>query len=95
VRREILEESGIQTGDVRYIACQPWPFPSSLMIGCIAEATSSAITVDPTELEEARWFSRDELEEMRVKSTDMEASPRLSPPLALAHQLAKRWLAGA
>ena len=95
VRREILEEAGIETGAVRYVACQPWPFPSSLMIGCIAEATSSAITVDPTELEEARWFSRDELEEMRVKSTDMEASPRLSPPLALAHQLAKRWLAGA
>ncbi len=95
VRREILEESGIKTGDVRYVACQPWPFPSSLMIGCIAEATSSAITVDPTELEEARWFSRDEVEEMRMKSTDMEASPRLSPPLALAHQLAKRWLAGA
>ncbi len=95
VRREIWEEAGVKTGAVRYVASQPWPFPSSLMIGCIAEATDAAITVDQDELEEARWFSRDEVEQMRQKSTDMEAAPRLSPPLALAHQLAKRWLAGA
>ncbi|HEX6958437.1 MAG TPA: NAD(+) diphosphatase [Ferrovibrio sp.] len=95
VRREIFEEAGITTGAVRYVASQPWPFPSSLMIGCIAEAESAEITVDKDELEEARWFSRDEVEIMRQKSTDMEAAPRLSPPLALAHQLARLWLAGA
>ena len=57
VRRETLEEAGITTGKVTYHASQPWPFPMSVMIGCLAEATSDAITVDTTELEGARWFS--------------------------------------
>ena len=56
-RREIFEEAGIRVGAVRYVASQPWPFPSSLMIGLIGEATSKAIETDPRELEEARWFS--------------------------------------
>lgn len=95
VRREVLEESGVQVGAVRYIASQPWPFPASLMIGCIGVGLSEAITVDPAELEEARWFTRDELVQMAASSMDMQASPRLSPPLAIAHQLVERWLAGA
>jgi NAD+ diphosphatase len=58
VAREVKEETGITTGAVRYVASQPWPFPSSLMIGCIAEAKSEAISLDDQELEAARWFSK-------------------------------------
>ncbi|SFF72460.1 NAD+ diphosphatase [Actinacidiphila alni] len=61
VRREVLEEAGVVIGDVEYVASQPWPFPSSLMLGFNAQATSSEITVDGEEIHEARWFSRDDL----------------------------------
>ncbi|MEU0689475.1 NAD(+) diphosphatase [Streptomyces uncialis] len=61
VRREVREESGITVGEVEYVASQPWPFPSSLMLGFIARATSTGIVVDGDEISEARWFSRDEL----------------------------------
>src|SRR5947209_758163 len=61
VRREICEESGIVCDEVRYLASQPWPFPASLMIGCIARAASFDIALDDEELEDARWFSREEL----------------------------------
>ena len=64
VRREVFEETGITTEAVRYLASQPWPFPASLMFGCIAEATSEAITLDPAELEDALWVSREELVEV-------------------------------
>jgi len=64
VRREVFEETGITTGAVRYLASQPWPFPASLMFGCIAEATSDQITLDPAELEDALWVSREELVEV-------------------------------
>src|SRR5205085_2107396 len=60
VRREIFEESGIRCTDVSYYMTQPWPYPSSLMIGCAARATSEDIVVDRSELEDARWFDRDE-----------------------------------
>jgi NAD+ diphosphatase len=92
VRREILEEAGIPCGAVRYVASQPWPFPSSLMIGCFAEALADTIEVDTAELEEARWVHRDELVEM-VKRSESEEAPRMAHPLSLAHQLAVRWLA--
>lgn len=94
VRREIFEEAGIKVGKVRYIASQPWPFPSSLMIGCIGEALTNEITVDQEELEEARWFTREELANMVRLSTTQE-TPRMPPPLSLAHQLARAWLHGA
>lgn len=61
VRREVYEETNIRVGDVRYHSSQPWPFPSSLMLGFIAEASSETITLNDGELEHARWFSRDEL----------------------------------
>ncbi|MDB5658413.1 MAG: diphosphatase [Cypionkella sp.] len=64
VRREVFEETGITTADVRYLASQPWPFPASLMFGCIAEATSDEITLDPVELEDALWVTREELVEV-------------------------------
>ncbi|WP_212908768.1 NAD(+) diphosphatase [Streptomyces sp. TS71-3] len=61
VRREVFEEVGVEVGEVDYVASQPWPFPSSLMLGFMAQADSSDITVDGEEISEARWFSRDEL----------------------------------
>lgn len=61
VRREVLEESGIPVGRVSYLASQPWPFPASLMIGCHGEALGRDITIDPKELEDARWLTREEL----------------------------------
>lgn len=56
VAREVLEETGIKVGKVHYVASQPWPFPSSLMIGCVAEAENATIILDEKELEAARWF---------------------------------------
>lgn len=91
VRREVLEESNIKVGDVRYHQSQPWPFPSSLMIGCFAEALSEEITVDKTELGDARWFTRDEVRGMLEQSTK-PTGLRMGGPIALAHQLAKLWV---
>ncbi|MFM5948108.1 MAG: NAD(+) diphosphatase, partial [Novosphingobium sp.] len=59
VAREVLEEAGVAVGSVSYVGSQPWPFPSSLMIGCHCEAIGDALTVDKTELEEADWFTRE------------------------------------
>ncbi|WP_165869480.1 NAD(+) diphosphatase, partial [Streptomyces barkulensis] len=61
VVREAGEEAGVTIGRVEYVASQPWPFPSSLMLGFVAHATSTEIRVDGEEIEEARWFSREEL----------------------------------
>ena len=61
VRREVMEESGIEVGAVSYVASQPWPFPASLMLACQGEALSTDITLDPVELEAARWVSREEV----------------------------------
>ena len=89
VRREVKEESGITVSDVRYYASQPWPFPASLMIGCMARATSSEVTVDKSELEDARWFTRDEiLTALRAPGTGRVMVP---PPLAIAHHLIRAW----
>lgn len=64
VRRETFEEAGIKVGRVDYLGSQPWPFPHSLMIGCWGEALSASITCDETELEDVRWFSREEVRQM-------------------------------
>jgi NAD+ diphosphatase len=79
-RREILEETNIRTGKVRYLTAQPWPFPSSLMIGCMAEATSFDITIDPNELADARWFTRDEVRQILVGThpAGITAPPRMA-----------------
>jgi NAD+ diphosphatase len=87
VARETWEEAGIRCGRVRYVASQPWPFPSSLMIGSFAEATSFDIQIDKTELEEARWFSRSEV----LAAMGGNGSFLMPPPLALAHHLVKAW----
>lgn len=90
VRREVFEETGIRTSEVRYLASQPWPFPASLMIGCIAEATSEPITIDPNELEEALWISREDM--MQVFAGQ---HPKIKPSRkgAIASFLIGKWLA--
>lgn len=84
-RREVAEESGIRVGAISYVASQPWPFPASLMIGLVGEAESAAITVDPKELETARWFGPDEVRLMLDgRHPDGLTASR---PQAIAHQL--------
>ncbi|XP_030402026.1 peroxisomal NADH pyrophosphatase NUDT12-like [Gopherus evgoodei] len=61
VRREVEEESVVKIGHVQYVSCQPWPMPSSLMIGCLAVAVSTEIRVDKNEIEDARWVTREQL----------------------------------
>jgi NAD+ diphosphatase len=89
-RRETLEEAGITCGRVKYFASQPWPFPMSLMIGCHAQATSSQITVDREELEDARWFTRDEVALM-FKGEHPEGIS-IPPPIAIAHHIIRAWV---
>lgn len=90
VKREIFEEAGIRCTDVTYYMTQPWPYPSSLMIGCSARAISDEITVDKMELEDARWFDRDEAMLMwKREHPDGLAGPH---PFAIAHHLLGRWL---
>jgi NAD+ diphosphatase len=64
VRREVFEEAGIHVGEVRYHSSQPWPFPHSLMLGCIAQAETTAISLDTAELADARWFTREDARAM-------------------------------
>ena len=90
VRRETLEESGVRIGRVRYHASQPWPFPASLMIGCHAEALSTDIHRDATELEDCRWFSRDEVAAM-IAGTHAEGL-KAANPIAIASLLVRAWL---
>jgi NAD+ diphosphatase len=91
VARELREEAGIDVADVTYVASQPWPFPSSLMLGCTARAFSDVLTVDRGELEDARWFTRDEVAEA------LEGIPgaafQAPPPHAIARTLLEHWLA--
>jgi NAD+ diphosphatase len=89
VRREIWEEAGVLCGAVRYFASQPWPFPASLMIGCFAQAQGRAVKVDHVELEDARWFTREEaVAFLEGRHPDRLAAPT---PVAIAHHLLKRW----
>lgn len=90
VRREVFEESGVTVGPVQYVSCQPWPMPSSLMIGCFAEAVSTDIKVDEKEIEDARWFTRLEVVDALVKSNQAVFS--MPPRQAIAHYLVKHWI---
>ena len=90
VRRETVEEAGITCGRVTYFASQPWPFPMNLMIGCHAEALTTEITVDHTELEGARWFTREEVSLMLLRQhPDKLTTP---PPVAIAHHIIRAWV---
>lgn len=86
VRRELLEEAGVVVGEVRYLGSQPWPFPSSLMLGYHARAESTQISVDGEEIVEARWFSRDEL-----RAACAAGEVALPPAVSIARRLIERW----
>jgi NAD+ diphosphatase len=88
VMRELHEEAGIRTGNVRYIASQPWPFPSSLMIGAFADAESFELAIDGEEIEEARWVSRLEAAAALAGTGSWNAPP----PVAIAHHLLAHWV---
>ena len=92
VAREIEEEAGVRVRDVRYVASQPWPFPSSLMIACIGVAESAEIRMDVHELEDARWFTRDQVR--RALAGDPDAGFIAPPPYAIAHTLLTAWAQG-
>lgn len=89
VRREVKEESGVVVGEVNYLACQPWAFPSSLMIGCRGEAIRTEIKIDPNEIEEAIWVSREELVQAFSGEHDRIKPARRG---AIAHFLLRNWL---
>jgi NAD+ diphosphatase len=88
VRREVREEAGLEVDGIRYVASQPWPFPASLMLGCFAEARTREIRVDASELEEAAWFTREQVSKALLAPTAELAVP---PPMAIAHHLIRVW----
>jgi NAD+ diphosphatase len=90
VRREVLEEVGIICGRVEYLTSQPWPFPSSLMIGCHAEARSETIVIDRSEIEDARWFDREELRLMLMRQHPEGLTT--PPPVAIAHHIIRNFV---
>ena len=87
VAREVLEESGVRVGSVRYHSSQPWPFPSNIMLGFYAEALTDAIEIDTTELVDARWFSREELSDPAAHGFSLPRSD------SIARRLIEDWLA--
>jgi NAD+ diphosphatase len=90
VARELHEEAGLRVHDIVYVASQPWPFPSSLMIGCTAKAVSAELIVDTSELEDARWFDGPDI------AAALDGAPHASfqapPKAAIARTLLERWL---
>ena len=90
VARELFEEAGIAVHNIRYVASQPWPFPSSLMIGCRADAKSDQLTIDTNELDDARWFSRGDVEAALEGLIDAPFQP--PPKTAIARTLLEHWL---
>lgn len=89
VARELFEEAGIRVSDVTYVASQPWPFPSSLMIGCRAVTHDPALTLDETEIEAAIWVDRADVR--AALAGDMSAPFMAPPPLAIARFLLESW----
>lgn len=87
--RETFEEVGIKVNNVQYLFSQPWPFPSQLMMGVTCEAEAERITLDEAELEEAKWFSKDEVKAVFAKQSGAFARP---PRFTIAHQLLRHWI---
>lgn len=88
VAREVFEEVGLRCESIHYSSSQPWPFPQSLMVGFHAKATTTDLAVHPTELEDAQWFGRVELDEARRR----RGFPTIPPPLTIARRLLDEWL---
>lgn len=86
--RELQEEAGLKATAVRYHSSQPWPWPSSLMMGLMADVETADAAPDQTELEEVRWFTREEARRLIKGELEGLFAP---PPLAIAHQLIKAW----
>jgi NAD+ diphosphatase len=86
VRREVAEETGVRVGAVHYLGSQPWPFPSSLMLGFRAEAWTTELAVDGEELAAARWFDREELTQAAASGEVL-----LPPPVSIARRLIEHW----
>ena len=91
VRREVKEEAGLEVGRVTYHSSQPWPFPASLMIGCHAETITDEIVVDPGEMSDVRWFTKDEV---KLALEDRLEGVNIPGPIAIAHHLIKAWAYG-
>lgn len=92
IARELKEEAGIEVADIRYLASQPWPFPSSLMIGAHARALDDSLTIDKNELDDARWFSRDDV--LAALAGDKSAPFQAPPRSAIARTLLEAWADG-
>ncbi len=92
VKRELMEEASVKVSEVRYYATQPWPFPSSLMIGCFAKADSREARVDDNELAEVRWLERGVAR--AIIAGEQRDGIRLPPPIAIAHHLIRTWAVG-
>jgi NAD+ diphosphatase len=90
VARELMEEAGLAVTNVRYVASQPWPFPGSLMIACIAQARNEEVKLDTTELEDGFWVDRSGVE--AALAGDPQAPFLAPPPFAIANTLLTRWL---
>lgn len=89
VRREVFEESGVHVGEVTYFGSQPWPLPRSLMVGCVARAESTEVSVDGEEIEDARWFTRAEMKE------EAEAGTLVLPGgVSISRSLVEHWYGG-
>ncbi|MBW3168896.1 NAD(+) diphosphatase [Qipengyuania flava] len=88
VAREVLEEAGVRVRDVTYVASQPWPFPSQLMIGCHSHADSDELTIDETEMAEINFYTRDEVQAALAGDGPFVAPP----PHAIAHYLMQWWI---
>ena len=92
VRRELMEEASVKVGEVTYYATQPWPFPSSLMIGCFAKAENREVKADENELAEVRWIERRVAREL-IEGKQVDGL-RVPPPIAIAHHLIRTWALG-
>jgi NAD+ diphosphatase len=96
VAREVREESGVEIGTPRYVSSQPWPFPMSLMLGFVAPWATGEPRVVDEELQDARWFTREEIAEAALEDESWESDPgaglQLPPRLAIARRLVEHWL---